>query len=134
MPYDFNKTDNTLQITEQRYGESNEIRFSNFDSCIGLIAKNGNTLTGVHLVMFSNDDSSFDNTAADDAINLLGDYEEVIIIGQANMWNDNLHAPYQHLLAGLNNPQVIDMNNGSYGGRVIEGNFQIYENGEYKDQ
>lgn len=133
MAYTFTQTTDTTNITEQHYGTDNEIRFSAFTSCIGLMARHDNKVTGVHLVMFSNDDSPFDNAAADAAIALLGDYSEVVVIGQANMWNDNLTGPYQHLLANLNNPTVIDVNDGTYGGRVEGTHFQTYQNGQYNN-
>jgi hypothetical protein len=131
MSYNFTQAANVMSIAEQEYGDAAEIRFSTFTSCIGLIARNAGNVTGVHLVMFSNTDSPFDNAAANAAIALLGAYTHVVVIGQTEMWNDNLPGPYQHLLAGLNKPTVIDVNDGVYGGRVENGVFQTYQNGHY---
>jgi len=131
MAYVFAQAQDVMRIEEQEYGSGNAIRFSAFTSCIGLIARHDDQVTGVHLVMLSNDDSPFDNNAANAAVNLLPPYTEVVVIGQANMWADNLPGPYNHLLGLLNNPIVIDVNDGTYGGRVAGGVFQTYQNGNY---
>ncbi|MCF6282665.1 MAG: hypothetical protein L3J28_10760 [Candidatus Polarisedimenticolaceae bacterium] len=131
MPYNYTQAGNTMAIAEQQYGSDNEIRFTTFTSCIGLIAREGGDVTGVHLVMFASDDTPFDIAAADAAIALLGNYSEVVVIGQTQMWEDNLPGPYQHLIAGLNNPTIIDMDDGIYGGRVENNLFQTYQNGNY---
>ena len=131
MSYNFTQPKNEMNITEQEYSASSEIRFSVFTSCIGLIARNEGNVTGVHLVMFSNDDSLFDNSAADAAVALLGSYQEVVVIGQANMWESNFPDPYQYLISLLNSPKIIDVDDGIYGGRVEDNIFQTYQNGTY---
>ncbi|PLY42111.1 hypothetical protein CSZ94_12080 [Janthinobacterium sp. ROICE36] len=131
MSYVFTHAANALSIAEQQYATAGTVRFSAFTSCIGLLARNGTNVTGVHLVMFSNTDSPFDNAAAEAAIALLGAYQQVVVIGQTGMWDDNFHGPYQHLLAGLAHPIVIDVNDGTYGGRVANNVFQTYQNGNY---
>ena len=131
MSYNFTQAGDVMNIQEQQYGSAGEIRFSLFTSCIGLIARQGNNVTGVHLVIFSSDDTPFDNAAADAAIGLLGNYQQVVVIGQTGIWAHNLPGPYQHLIAGLANPVVLDKNDGIYGGRVENGVFQTYQNGNY---
>jgi hypothetical protein len=131
MAYIFSQAGNALGIAEQEYAAAAEVRFSTFTSCIGLVARAEGELTGVHLVMLSNDGSVFDNAAADAAVNLLGNYQQVVVIGQAGMWDDNINAAYQHLLGNLNNPIIIDVNDGIYGGIVDNNVFQTYQNGNY---
>ena len=133
MSYNFTQAGNVMNIEEQQYGSAGEIRFSKFTSCIGLIARNGNNVTGVHLVMVSSDDTYFDNAAADAAIRLLGNYQQVVVIGYTATWAANLLDPYQHLIAGLRKPVIIEneKDNGKYGGRVKNGVFQTYQNGTY---
>lgn len=72
------------------------IQFSKFESCIGIIARKGNLLSGVHLVASEWDDdigfksinSEFEDTAQK-IIRELGEYDEVILIGEAKYWEDD---------------------------------------------
>ena len=126
MAYSFNMAKDPLNVAEQQYATAEEIRFTMFTSCIGLIARNNAVVTGVHLVMLSEDDTPFDNNAAQAAVDLLGEYQEVVVIGQANMWQHNLSAPYDHLIGLLENPTIRDLNDGVYGGRVSGDQLQIF--------
>lgn len=134
MAYNFTEADDVLKIAEQEYASSDkEIRFTKFTSCIGIISYTDKVLTGVHLVMFSKQDSPFNNEAADDAVALLNlkESSKVIVIGQARMWESNLEGAYDYLISKLHNPTVIDKNDGVYGARIHEGKLEIYENGNY---
>jgi hypothetical protein len=131
MPYTFTPGGNPAAIAEQDYAAAASVTFTRFTSCIGLLARNGTKVTGVHLVMFSNTDTPFDNAAANAAVHLLGNYSSIVVIGQVGMWQDNLTAPFQHLVAQLHNPQLINVNDGIYGGRVNNGVFQINQNGHW---
>lgn len=133
MSYNFYPASNVMKIAEQQYGTDNEVRFTIFTSCIGLLAKNNNHVTGVHLVMLSENETLFDNTVADDAVKLIGQYQQVVVIGQTNMWDDNLNKSYQYLIGKLRNPVIIDKNDGTYGGRLNNNIFQTYQNGNYVD-
>jgi len=55
MTYNFIKAKNPNNIKEQQFATANEIKFSTFTSCVGVIAKKGDLLTGVHLVKFGVD-------------------------------------------------------------------------------
>jgi len=132
--YDFTLAKDTMKIAEQEYGTDAEVRFTIFTSCIGLLARKENNVTGVHLVMFSDTGNVFDNEAAEAAAACLPvGYTSVVVIGQVNMWEDNLNGPYNYLLSLLNNPNTIDKNDGIYGGRVLNQKFQYYDNGMYMD-
>jgi len=41
-------------IAEQEYESGTKLKFTNFTSCIGVVAKHGPILTAVHLVMMGN--------------------------------------------------------------------------------
>lgn len=124
MAYNFAQAANRLAIAEQQYAGGADIRFTRFTSCIGLVARNNNNLTAVHLVMFSSDDSQFDNNAAQAAVNLLGAYQEVVVVGQTGMWNAQIPA-YQHLIGLLHNPHIVDRNDGVYGADIHNGTIRI---------
>jgi hypothetical protein len=133
MPYSFSQANNVLAIPERQYATSNEIRFAGFSSCIGLIAKTGNNLTGIHLAMMDDQDHWFDAAAADIAITMLGVYERVVVIGQVPIWEDTatVSGAYARLVANLNNPRIISRDDGVYGARVHNNTFQTYEQGAY---
>ncbi len=130
MSYSFTQAPNAMNIQEQEYGAEIEVRFSMFTSCIGLLALSGNAVTGIHLVMISNSDTLFDDAAAAAAVALLpAARTRIIIIGQIDFFSQ---APgYARLLTLLNNPPIISVGDGIYGGRVNNGAFQTYQNGAY---
>lgn len=136
MAYTLTAAADIMNIAEQQYGMGNEIRFTVFTSCIGIIARHDDVLTGVHLVMFDSNDEPFDDTGVEETIQILGGYDQIVVIGQTGMWADNLPGPYGKLIGELNNPTIIDQDNGIYGGRVNGGVFQTYrqpegQQGEY---
>lgn len=55
MNYYFYKARDVLWIREQEIGVGEAIRFSNFDSCIGVVAFVGNKIWGAHLVLTGNE-------------------------------------------------------------------------------
>jgi len=124
MAYVYTLASDLQNISEQEYGTANEIQFTNFNSCIGVVARKGNNVTGVHLVIVSTDQTIFDNVAAEGCVNLLpDDYDEVIVYGIIETWS--LVAGYQRLLNLLNNERVISCDEGIYGFRVHNGRVQV---------
>jgi hypothetical protein len=133
MAYTFSKAANPMAIAEQEYSiEHQEIRFTKFTSCIGLIPRRGNQVGGVHLVIMSKDDSPFDTDAADRAVRLIEPYDRVVVIGETDFWEDNVGPAYRHLLSLLQHNTVISVGDGVYGGRIHHEMFQVYENGNYR--
>lgn len=132
MPYTLQPAQNVMKIEEQQFGSGQEIRFTKFTSCIGVIAREGNKVTGVHLVIISKDDTPFNNDAAQLTINTLGKYTQVVVIGQIDFWKGSVGEAYDALIKGLKKPIIISTDDGIYGGRVNEqGTFQTYQNGRY---
>ncbi|TDF41456.1 hypothetical protein EYS14_00940 [Alteromonadaceae bacterium M269] len=131
MPYPLTQTSNGTSIAEQEYAYATEVRFTKFTSCLGIIAKQGSNLIGIHLVIVSNQETVFDNKAADDVAALLSGYENITVIGKTGFWLDNLEAPYKYLLSRLGNPPTINVEDGIYGGKLNEGKIQLYQNGSY---
>lgn len=117
---------NTMSIAEQEYGTSGEIRFTTFTSCIGLIAKNGPIVTGIHLVLFDRSGNPFN--AVDEVVMRLGGYQRVVVIGHTDdIWSQI--PSYHDLIGRLHTPVIIQTDDGIYGGKVQGGVFQIYKNG-----
>jgi hypothetical protein len=54
MPYQLKEGKDPLKIAEQEYSSGPKLKFTNFTSCIAVIAKKGEMLTGVHLVAIGN--------------------------------------------------------------------------------
>lgn len=133
MAYTFSKAANPMAIAEQEYSiEHQEIRFTNFTSCIGLIPRRGDQVGGVHLVIVSDDGTPFDENAANRAVELINPYDRVVVIGQTGFWEDNVGPAYRHLLSLLQHKTVISVGDGVYGGRIHHEMFQVYENGHYR--
>ena len=54
MPYQLKEGKDPLKIAEQEYASGTKLKLTKFTSCIGVVAKHGPVLTGVHLVMMGN--------------------------------------------------------------------------------
>ena len=52
--YQLKEGKDPLMIAEQEYESGTKLKFTNFTSCIGVVAKLGPILTAVHLVMMGN--------------------------------------------------------------------------------
>lgn len=135
MPYTFSPAPDPMAVAEQAYSKDPTIQFTPFTSCIGLLANykdiNRNDVTAVHLVIVSDDATTFNEEAAKNAVALLEDYDQVVVIGATDIWHDNVPLPYQYLLSLLNQPIVVQRGDGIYAGRIDEGRFQVYDNGHY---
>ena len=114
MAFEFVEAKDNRRIAENEHTTNPDIiGFTFFDSCIGIVAilKNKN-LFGIHLVLYNKKDEHFGQDPKDvqNVINLLGDKEKVIIVGQHNVWR-NPDGPwfkaYQELQEKLGNPQII---------------------------
>ncbi len=133
MTYRFSPAHDPMDIKEQEYQSAKEVRFSKFTSCIGVLAKNDEIVTGVHLVIWSKDETRFDDAAARETVALLSRYQQVVVIGHTDLWESNLREQYKYLLSLIKGPHIINTNDGVYGGRVHNGTFQTYQNGKYVD-
>ena len=137
MPYTYTPAQDPMAVAEQGFSTDPEIRFTPFTSCIGLLAShadiNVDDVTAIHLVMVGADGTIFNNLAADNAVALLGAYRQVVVIGSTTSWarQPGLNGAFQHLIGLLDHPIIMDRDDGTYGGRIHAGQFQIYDNGHY---
>ena len=123
MSYVLNQA-NPMRIAEQEYASATTIRFTPFTSCIGLVARKGTMLTAVHLVIMSNTDTLFDDGAAKQVASILGAYDEVVVLGLIDIWEDNVPA-YRTLIKSLKSPTFVPKNDGTYGAIVANGKISI---------
>ena len=129
MAYQFSLSANPLAIAEQEYATAATVQFTAFTSCIGVIAKKGPMLTGVHLVMTAPDGTLFNQNAATRLMyEVLGNqYDRVCIIGCVDLWRNpqnNVLAAFQKLESMIRSLQVVQTYNfaaGTYGA-TIDGN------------
>jgi len=121
MPsYTFKRAQNSLDIKEQLYATARAIKFSTFDSCLGVIARKGGLLTGVHLVMYGTDltlspdqqlafskrgGATFDNITVPKVLNLLPArlLDEAVLCGFTELWAKTLPQCYKQLTQALKN-------------------------------
>ena len=105
---------NANEITEERYATGNgAISFGNFDSCLGIVGRNGTNLTGIHLVYVDGNGVRLDG--ANDDLNqnkaltvatiasLLNAMDEVKLVGDIDGWNGTASFFMQTLRAAVNN-------------------------------
>ena len=128
MAYLYTQANDLAKISEQEYGTGEEIWFTYFDSCIGVIARKGDNVTGVHLVRLSKDATYFDNSAAQGCVDLLPDaYDDVVVFGVNDEWeaDEKVKAGYAHLLSLLTNPTKKQYGSAKYGFRVKNSKIQF---------
>ncbi|MEM7157055.1 MAG: hypothetical protein AAF799_29655 [Myxococcota bacterium] len=129
MSFELSQTLITNYIEELEWGTAAQVAFSRFDSCMGLLGRRGNNVTGVHLVMAA--DRFFDDQAAALAASVVLDCNEVAVIGNVNTWAGNLPGPFnvmRQLIGGAWSLKT-DRGRGNYGGRVQGGVLQYSYNG-----
>jgi hypothetical protein len=127
MPYTLQPAANAMAIAEQQYATAEEIRFTAFTSCIGIIGRQGPNLTGVHLVMRASDDSPFDTPAVLAVLaRLTAHFETVWIIGCTDLWENpqnNVLAAFGQLVAGIRSDEAVKrfpLAPSTYGARIDE--------------
>jgi hypothetical protein len=138
MPYNLKVTANSLDISEREIGSNDEIRFSSFTSCIGIIGYQideftGPSVLGIHLGMYSDEKELFDISVAQKVIQLLTDCQETVIVGCVTMWskdNVKLAGPYASIITALGKQgkKTVEINtgDGKYGGKLKENGIEIY--------
>lgn len=136
MAYDITLANDANNVAEREYAKAAEVCFTQFTSCIGILARDGQVVTGIHLSVFSQDDTLFNVPAAGKAVALIGNYQEVKVIGLADVWEDSFAAfkaqtgviltAYHYLLHLLKNPEIIQRDDGIYGARIRNGHIETF--------
>lgn len=79
--YPIKKGSDAKKITEEEYTVGvNEIQFTGFDSCMGVVRRNGKNLIGVHLVLSDSNGKPVNEAVAQDVADVLKDYNEITLI------------------------------------------------------
>jgi len=131
MSFELNQTMMTDQVAELQWGRADAVRFTYFDSCLGLLGREGNRVVGVHLVMAT--DQFFDDEAAALAASVVIRCPEVWVIGNVQLWLDSVPGPMQtmaNLIGGAWRLKT-DRGSGTYGGRIAGGRLQYSFNGAW---
>lgn len=129
MSFEIAQTMMTDRIAELQWGEDPTIGFTYFDSCLGLLGRDGNDVIGVHLVMVA--DRPFDDEAAALAASVVISCNEIAVIGNVQLWRDNVPGPFAAMtrLLGGACRLMTDRGRGTYGGRINGGRIQYSFNG-----
>ena len=112
MAYKLSEAKDPLNIAEREYASrQNKIQFTAITSCIGVVAKKGAKLTGVHLSMLDDKDKYFGADPKNDVANVLKQLpnpaDQVTIFGWIEDWrnakhsNDTVAAAYLDLTGQL---------------------------------
>lgn len=127
--FELSQTMQTDQIAELQWGEAPEVGFTYFDSCLGLVGRDGSNVIGVHLVMVT--DHVFDDEAAALAASLVLRCSEVLVIGNVDLWRSNLPGPFGVMasLVGAAWRPMTDRDRGTYGGRLRNGRVEYSRDG-----
>lgn len=124
MSFELTQTVLTDQIAELQWGEAREVGFTYFDSCLGLLGRDGSNVVGVHLVMATTD--FFDQEAAALAASVVLHCSEVAVIGNVRLWQQSVPGPFQTMadLVGRAWRPMTDRGRGTYRGRISGGRVE----------
>jgi len=128
MAYEYTLAPDLKKIEEQEYGTAEEIWLTKMDSCIAVVARKANDVTGVHLVRQSKTETWFNNEAAQGCVDLLpDDYDNVALVGVNDEWKEDEHVKdgYNHLVSLLSNPEIKQYAGSIYGYRVRDDKIQL---------
>lgn len=134
MAFELTQTMMTDRIAELGWGRAGAVGFTPFDSCLGLLGREGNNVIGAHLVMATND--FFDEEAAALAASVVIRCPEVAVIGNVQLWLDSVPGPMRIMatLIGAGWRPMTDRGRGTYGGRINGGRLQYSYNGVWYDR
>jgi hypothetical protein len=111
VPYPI-KQGNADNLTEAKFAEGAEIKFTPFTSCIGVVARYGNVLKAVHLVMISNN-KKFDALNASFVEQYIGDPapDEIVLFGCIDLWRNSespeISGAFNTLVGTLNQKRLV---------------------------
>ena len=132
MPYTISKATDPLKIEEREYASAKKIMFTAFTSCIGVIAKQGATLTAIHLVMVDKDENMFVGNDVTKVLNLLPPaHDAVTIFGCIALWENpaNKVLPAFQKLTGtfktFKKYQQYTFGKGTYGASIDGDDIEI---------
>jgi hypothetical protein len=126
MSYTLSLAMSADRIDERRYAEGPRLRFTTFNSCIGVVGVDGGELTGVHLSLVDANGTAFDRSAADAVALIMSGCGSIVIFGQVNFWKEcELSAAYQYLCAQLNYPDEEDLDEGRFQATLSGGSPRI---------
>lgn len=125
---------NPDNIEESQYGTAPEVIFSPITSCILIAARSGEeNVSGIHLVMVQRDDEPFSVADVSVVTGVLGglavDPSSIVVFGQISMWQDNVGAAFDALIEALGFPPTTDLNDGTYGARIVDGRVSPFNAG-----
>ena len=128
MAYDLTRAGKAMVINECEYACAEEVKFTPFTSCIGILAKKKGEkkVIGIHLVLIDKDDHPFDRAAAGKVMDVLRaegyDDKDVWLIGSLDTWASDPRSKdgYAELVAQLKPTEEHTWGDGTYGG-VIDG-------------
>lgn len=95
MAYPMESTSEHLAIAEQQHCTSNMIKFTAFDSCLGIVARKGKLLTAAHLVLHSKTGSAIGAQDAPEVASVFDQapYDEIDIVGEVSGWCQGTFLP-----------------------------------------
>lgn len=134
MPYKITPAQDPQAIAERQIGSGPAIRFTPFDSCIGLLGRRGTQVTGLHLVMISGN-ALFSKQDASFAVGWLKAYpddtplDEVKVVGEVEAWKSSCKEAYEQLiklLADTGAPVAVGpTGQGTYAAGVAGSQIQV---------
>jgi hypothetical protein len=131
-PYKLSQAANPDAIAEREYASAAEIGFTQFTSCIGVIAKEGPTLTAVHLVAATGKDHIFNTNDVSKVLGRLPKKPDAVsIVGSIDIWEDQangkvLTAAFQKLTDSLQNLAKDYRGDGKYGARIAGDTIVVF--------
>ncbi|WP_114392041.1 hypothetical protein [Oleisolibacter albus] len=131
MPYILTPAQDTMAIAEREFGTSSpQVQFTLFTSCIGVLSLRNGAVTGVHLSITAEDGTLFDDAAANQVAQIIGQWDQIKVIGRIDYWENpanGVTAAFNNMLQLLGVPpdNLYQLADGIYGGEDDGGTLEI---------
>jgi hypothetical protein len=129
--YTLSRAASPFGIKEQEYGISKWIKFTFFDSCLGVVSRldDPDMIIGIHLVLTNQDNQLITPEDVTEVGSVLRRFnyrrKGLLLMGQLDVWEDNFPQVFQRLRQLGNNPETRQLERGRYGAKCQMGRIQV---------
>jgi hypothetical protein len=129
--YPLNRAASPFGIAEQEYGISKWIKFTPFDSCIGVVSRldDPDMIIGIHLVLANKENQLITPEDIGEVESVLRKHryrrQGLLLMGQVDVWEDNFPWVFERLRGLGSNTETRQLARGRYGAKCQMGRIHV---------
>lgn len=129
--YSLTRAASPFGIEEQEFGISKWIKFTRFDSCIGVVSRlrDPDQIIGIHMVLANKANELIlpqDIASVEAVLKQFGyQRQHLLLMGQLDVWEDNFPAVFDRLRQLGTNPETRQLAKGRYGAKCQGGRIYV---------